>query len=215
MGTLFAHFGQETGYNDTNLPEATWMQGLYHIQEMRCVDSNGVSVNQADCDYKSTNWSAEAWSPNANKQYYGRGPIQLSWNYNYGAFSNVLVESEYNGKRYLLDNPDEAARDGYTAFSAALWFYMTPQSPKPSMHDVVTGFFVPTNADENSGMGRNGLAYNQFGVTTNIINGGLECGQGVESYGSQHRKDYYMEWLDHFGLNADDDAGLGCGHMQN
>jgi len=93
------------------------------------------------CDYKSTNWSAKFYPPSRGEQYYGRGPIQLSWNYNYGSFSKVLGESNYESKMYLLEHPDEAASSGYVAFQAGLWFWMTPQSPKPSMHDVITGFW--------------------------------------------------------------------------
>jgi len=49
--------------------------------------------------------------------------------------------------------------------SAALWFYMNPQDPKPSMHDVITGYFVPTAADKAVNLGAD------FGTTTNILNG--------------------------------------------
>lgn len=61
----------------------------------------------------------------------------------------------------------------------------------------------------------NGL--NCFGGTTNIINGGQECGQTSESYGSQRRMDYYIEWLDFFGLPAEEETAscMGCGGMQN
>ena len=41
-------------------------------------------------------------------------------------FSNILVESTYDSRNYLLENPDEAAANGYVAFTAALWFWMTP-----------------------------------------------------------------------------------------
>ncbi|RXI09755.1 hypothetical protein DVH24_030254 [Malus domestica] len=47
---------------------------------------------------------------------------------------------------------------------------MTEQKPKPSSHDVMVGLYVPTEAD---------VAANRtvgFGLVTNIINGGLECG---------------------------------------
>lgn len=47
---------------------------------------------------------------------------------------------------------------------------MTPQDPKPSMHDVMTGFFEPNEADLEGGMTAT------FGTTINIINGGIECG---------------------------------------
>jgi len=210
--TLFSHLSQETGYNDPNDPVDLHQQALYHIFEMRCADLNGVSKNDPTCDYKSSNWSATAWPNNSAKQYFGRGPVQLSWNYNYGAFSNILVESEYNSKMYLLNDPDAVVQDGYVAFASAMWFYMTPQSPKPSMHDVATCYFEPSSGDVNAGIKKyNNL--NGFGITTNIINGGLECGQSVESYGSQRRADYYMAWTDYFGLAEEDEAGLGCGGM--
>jgi len=48
---------------------------------------------------------------------------------------------------------------------------MTPQYPKPSMHDAMSGFFVPTEADRQAGIGPD------FGTTINIINGGIECKQ--------------------------------------
>jgi len=112
----------------------------------------------------------EAWPPNPNEQYYGRGPMQLSWNYNYGQFSNVFAPSSYNSKMYLLDYPDLIHEDGSLAMMAGIWFYMNPQDPKPSMHDVMTFFFEPTAADIAGNYGTN------FGTTTNIINGGQECG---------------------------------------
>jgi len=73
---------------------------------------------------------------------------------------------------HLLENPDDVMQDGYTAFAAALWFYMTPQSPKPSMHDVATGYFTPNSYDTSAGI-KGG-----FGSTIDIINGGIECGSG-------------------------------------
>lgn len=124
------------------------------------------------CDYKSTNWSKEqdAWPPQNGAQYYGRGPMQLSWNYNYGQFSNIFAPSAYDSKMYFLENPQLIAEDGSLAMSAGIWFYMTPQDPKPSMHDVMTGFFVPNDVDKQNNIGAD------FATTTNIINGGLECG---------------------------------------
>jgi len=154
------------------------------------------------------------WPPQSGEQYYGRGPIQLSWNYNYGAFSNILVESEYNSKMYLLNDPDKVVKDGYVAFSSALWFYMTPQSPKPSMHDVATCYFEPSNGDNTAGIKKwNNL--NGFGITTNIINGGIECGTGGESASSQKRISFYEAWLEDFGLPTENDFSKMCGNMWN
>ena len=102
MASIFAHWGQETGLRDPSEGEF-WTQALYWVQEIRC---NGT--NDATCDYIETNWTADAdvWPATPGKQYYGRGPFQLSWNYNYGQFSNVFAPSSYNSKLYLLDQPE-------------------------------------------------------------------------------------------------------------
>jgi hypothetical protein len=80
------------------------------------------------------------------------------------------MEDDYDGRMHLLENPHLVAEDGYTVFSSALWFYMTPQAPKPSMHDIVTGHFQPNDADTAAGISGG------FGSTINVINGGGECG---------------------------------------
>ena len=80
----------------------------------------------ASCDYKDFGWSNNAWPNQAGKQYYGRGPFQLSWNYNYGMFSNIFSTSSYNSKMVLLKNPELLQTDGFAAMAAGLWFYMTP-----------------------------------------------------------------------------------------
>jgi hypothetical protein len=129
----------------------------------------------------------------------------LSWNYNYGAFSEVLVESKYDSVMYLLENPDQVHTDAFTVFTSALWFYMTPQSPKPSIHDVATGFMVPTGTDVNGGFGPT------FGTSTNIINGGQECGAGWENTKSESRIDYYTNLLDYFDLPEEDYDTKTCG----
>ena len=100
-------------------------------------------MGAAACDYASDNWSSIAWPPQPNVQYYGRGPFQLSWNYNYGPFSQVMTGDSMT----LLANPDLVQTNGYTAFASALWFYMTPTDPKPSMHEVATKLFVPNWTD--------------------------------------------------------------------
>lgn len=75
------------------------------------------------------------------------------------------------------------------------------------MHDVASGNFVPTDADMNAGI------HNGFGVTTNIINGGQECGAGFENVKSQYRIDTYIELLDYFGLPEEDPETMTCGEQ--
>lgn len=101
----------------------------------------------------------------------------------------------------LLENPDLVHTDGFTVFSSAMWFYMTPQSPKPSMHDVATGYFQPNAADITAGI------TGGFGTTTNIINGGAEC--GWDSPNATKRGDFYTKFLTYFGI-TDSDDNLDC-----
>lgn len=96
--------------------------------------------------------------------YQGRGAIQLSWNYNYGQVGDTLGVD-------LLAVPDLVATDPELAIATALWFWMTPQAPKPSAHDVMVGNWRPTASDKKLGR------LPGFGMTTNIINGGIECNQ--------------------------------------
>ena len=59
----------------------------------------------------------------------------------------------------------------------------------------------------------NGL--NCFGITTNIINGGIECGNSVNQ-GSIHRGQYFNEWLQFFGLPTEGTNAYcsACTHMK-
>jgi hypothetical protein len=85
-------------------------------------------------------------------------------NFNYGPAGEALC---FDG----LGQPELVASDPELAFKTALWFWMTPQPPKPSCHDVMVGRYQPSEADAVANRTAG------FGLTTNIINGGLECGQ--------------------------------------
>uniref|UniRef100_M8BH49 chitinase n=1 Tax=Aegilops tauschii TaxID=37682 RepID=M8BH49_AEGTA len=78
---------------------------------------NGPSKNY--CDPTNAEWPCAA-----GKGYYGRGPLQISWNYNYGAAGQSLG---FDG----LNDPDAVARSPVLAFQAALWYWMN------SVHDVI------------------------------------------------------------------------------
>lgn len=142
------------------------------------------------CFLREKNPSSSYCSPSptypcaAGKQYYGRGPIQLSWNYNYGQCGKAIGVD-------LLNNPDLVATDPVISFKTALWFWMTPQSPKPSCHNVITGIWKPSAADQSAGRVAG------YGATTNIINGGLECGQGWKAQ-VEDRIGFYKRYCDIF-----------------
>jgi len=202
ISTIFAHFVQETSMNspwDNTHGTPYFKQGLYFLQEIACADGKGGTA----CDY--TDADSTAYPGQSGEQYYGRGPFQLSWNTNYGPFSNVIYNTEYDGKMELLEDPDLVYKDDFTAFSSAIWFYMTPQSPKPSMHDVTVGYFTPNAHDTADGITAG------FGTTTLIINGGIECGPNPDNTtGAANRARNYKDFLGYFNLPNDNLVDTTC-----
>jgi predicted chitinase len=88
--------------------------------------------------------------PAGQAAYYGRGPIQLSWNFNYKAAGDALGID-------LLRNPYLVERDAAVAWKTGLWYWMSQNGP---------GTMTAHNAMVN---GRG------FGETIRSINGSLEC----------------------------------------
>ena len=72
---------------------------------------------------------------------------------------------------------------------------MTTVSPKPSMHDIVAGFWTPNTADTAAGFKRG------FGATINILNGLEEC--QILSQKAKDRTYYYESLLLYFNVAAD------------
>ncbi|XP_004287744.1 PREDICTED: endochitinase-like [Fragaria vesca subsp. vesca] len=131
------------------------------------------------------------------KKYYGRGPIQLTHNYNYAQAGAAIKED-------LINNPDLVATDPVVAFKTAIWFWMTPQSNKPSSHDVITGRWNPSAADISAGR------VPGYGVITNIINGGIECGHGPDDK-VVDRIGFYRRYSDILGVSPGDN--LDCNNQ--
>jgi chitinase len=95
----------------------------------------------------------------------------------------------YGNKNVLLRDPSKVASDPVIAYKAGLWFWMTPQMPKPSCHAVMAGDWTPTASDINKGRTAG------FGMTTNIINGGLECNMATNSK-VEDRVGFYRRYAD-------------------
>uniref|UniRef100_A0A452YSN1 chitinase n=1 Tax=Aegilops tauschii subsp. strangulata TaxID=200361 RepID=A0A452YSN1_AEGTS len=112
--------------------------------------------------------------------YYGRGPIQLTGQSNYDLAGRAIGKD-------LVSNPDLVSTDAVVSFRTAMWFWMTAQGNKPSSHDVALGRWTPTAADTAAGR------VPGYGVITNIINGGLECGMGRND-ANVDRIGYYMRY---------------------
>ena len=105
-------------------------------------------------------------------------------NYNYGPAGRAIGVD-------LLNNPDLVTADPTVAFKTAIWFWMTTQSNKPSCHDVITGVWTPTARDSAAGR------VPGYGVITNVINGGIECGKGPQAEVAD-RIGFYKRYCDIF-----------------
>src|SRR5450432_753439 len=153
LAAFLANVAQETSGGWAEAPGGYFKWGLYFIQE-----------RDTTHDYWDT--SKKAYPPVPGRKYFGRGVLQLSGNYNYGQFSKAW----FGNIDKMLQHPDYVSLDPILAFGSGLWFWMTPQYPKPSCHDIMTGNWHPTAKDSA------GSRLPGFGATLNVINGGVECG---------------------------------------
>ncbi|PNX76122.1 class Ib chitinase, partial [Trifolium pratense] len=120
-------------------------------------------------------------------------------NYNYGLADQAIHED-------LLKNPDLLSTDPTVSFKSAIWFWMTPQGNKPSSHDVITGKWTPTATDTAA------MRVPGFGVITNIINGGLECGVNGNKMKADDRVGFYKSYCQILELSPGDN--LDCNNQQ-
>lgn len=60
------------------------------------VEEIGCTVDGWACSGYTT--PHDLWPPTDGMKYYGRGPFQLSWNYNYGQFSTVAFNGGLNDR---------------------------------------------------------------------------------------------------------------------
>jgi len=208
LATMFAHFTQETGnHNPSDKEYDEWRQGLSVVREQGCTDTSpgcGYNDNCEDTDSITKKWACGEDRTGKWKKYFGRGAKQLSYNFNYGQFSQAM----FGDRRLLLDYPDFVA-DTWLNMASATWFYTTPQPPKPSMLHVIDGTWVPNEEDK-----RNGITPG-FGATINIINGGLECNtkDGRESKQARNRIEYYKQFAWYLYVDYENEE-LGCAKQQ-
>ena len=179
LAAFLAQVSQETSGGWADAPGGYFKWGLCFVEEKQ----DGTPFAYIDSTKKN-------YLPVRGHAYFGRGAKQLSWNYNYGQFS----EAWYGSKDTLLRHPEWVASDPLLAFASAIWFWMEPQPPKPSCHAIMTGQWQPTQADIQKGR-RAG-----FGATVNVINGGGECGKGETQARTANRYKYYRYFCHYFGV---------------
>ena len=103
--------------------------------------------------------------PAGTTAYYGRGPLQISWNFNYEAAGQAIGQD-------LLDNPNLVSTDAAVSWETALWYWMTQTGP-----GTMTGHNAMVN-----GAG--------FGQTIWAINGSVECNGGNTAEMQDRVNDY-------------------------
>ena len=197
LSAFLGNISHETTGGGSEEKTKTW--GLYFREEVAWQNGGGgIGYVQAH----------DIYPPTSGKSYHGRGPIQISWNYNYGQLSEFL----YGDKQILLDNPEYICpakpQDATLAFMSAIWFWMTPQTPKPSCHQVYAGTWNPSAEDISKGRTRS-----KFGMTIFIINGGLECG-GVTSNDHRvvDRVEFYKRYIQSLGETPE--SKCDCDNMK-
>jgi chitinase len=153
LAAFLAEIAHETTNGGPGAEGGAYAWGLYYTEELGCSDGHCKQYNTG---------GGSSYRPVPGKSYYGRGPIQLTYAYNYGAAGAGLGLP-------LLAQPELVSHDGVVAFQTALWFWMNGQAPIPSCHAVMTGKWQPDAQDRRLGR-RPG-----FGMTINIINGAVEC----------------------------------------
>jgi chitodextrinase len=208
LATMFAHFTQATGgHNPSDKDYDEWRQGLAVVREQNCQETGVGCEYNSNCDDEdliTKKWACGKDRTGNYRKYFGRGAKQLSYNFNYGQFSQAM----FGDGRLLLDFPKFVA-DTWLNLASATWFYSYPQPPKPSMLHVIDGTWVPNNEDR-----RNGIEPG-FGATINIINGGLECNtkDGRESKQASNRIAYYKKFAWYLYVDFENEQ-LGCANQK-
>lgn len=202
LATMFAHFTQETGAHDRNNAIPEWRQALYFVRESGCSESSYGCPYNNEC--LPSTWQGQVWpcgkdAQGRYKQYFGRGAKQLSYSFNYGPFSDAM----FGDVKVLLNNPEQVA-DTWLNLASAVFFFVYPASPKPSMLHVVDGSWKSNATDAAQGIKPG------FGATTNVINGGIECGQITEKPQSVNRIAYYRQHAASLGVPIAANEELGC-----
>eukprot|EP01063_Lacrimia_lanifica_P007155 TRINITY_DN1452_c0_g1_i1.p1 TRINITY_DN1452_c0_g1~~TRINITY_DN1452_c0_g1_i1.p1 ORF type:complete len:777 (+),score=269.61 TRINITY_DN1452_c0_g1_i1:114-2444(+) len=191
--TFWAHFTQETGGGD-------WKMAGMFIREIGFDETTSYSGSDGYRGACDTPPNSVKYPCKPGAGYFGRGAKQLSWNYNYGQFSQAM----FGDVTVLLNDPGRVAST-WLNFASALWFFVTPQTPKPSMLHVVDGTWTPVAAETAAGITEG------FGTTINIINGGLECGAGQKSNPRPaNRVKYYKQLATKFSVAIASDNKLSC-----
>ena len=226
LAAFFANTSHETtggwgdNYDDYTYTNTRYGYGYCFPRELDVL----TAANTYYGNYANYQTFGGGYSAVSGQYYYGRGPIQTSYPYNYGPLSNDYY-GETDGHT-LLNNPNLILQTGELFWYAAIRFWMSPSGVKPSCHgsmidnwDSETNISVAKRNANNLTMG--------FGLTVNIINGGLEAGNKTtntffkslsDTYYQTYlkkvkdRQGFYKTFCTYMGISYSND-NLDCGSM--
>ncbi|WP_273431966.1 glycoside hydrolase family 19 protein [Chitinibacter tainanensis] len=203
LAASFAHFAQETGgHSVEQYGNPEWLQALVHVREMGCTEEGTGCGYNTECTDPVFNkvWTCGTDAKGGFKKYFGRGAKQLSYNYNYGPFSQAMFDGDQS---VLLKDPDRVA-ESWLNLASAVFFFVYPQPPKPSMLHVIDGTWVPNDFDKSRQLG------NDFPTTIQIIN--AECQDSPTKAAAQNRLNYYTEFARDLGWDITKES-MKCSGM--
>ncbi|XP_065007746.1 26 kDa endochitinase 2-like [Musa acuminata AAA Group] len=175
VAAFLAQTSHETTGGWATAPDGPFAWGFCYLQEQGDPSDYCLPSSQYPCA--------------AGKKYYGRGPFQISYNYNYESVEEAIGMD-------LLSIPELVTTDRVISFKTTI-FWMMPQSPKPSCHEVIVGKWTSSDVDRLAGR------VPGYGTVTNIINGGVECGKGFDA-NCANRIRFYKRYCDILGVSYGD-----------
>lgn len=135
----FPSFGTQGSPDDKKREIAAIFAHFSHETRDFCFKEEQVDPTKKYCDVSTP--ARRQWPCNPNKNYHGRGPLQISYNYNYGPAGKAC---NFDG----LNSPETVATNNVISFKTGLWFWMI----NSNAHSAIT-----------SGQG--------FGATIKAVNG--------------------------------------------
>ncbi len=189
----YSGFASSSNPNDNKTEAAGFFAHVAHeTSYLRYTDEQNYTPG-----YYCASWDTHYLCAGNGADYHGRGPMQLTWNYNYKMASNgqyfqngttwVTIMTPTVGKD-IWTNPNLVSSDGVVTWKTAFLFWMNhgkdwdPAKTTPHQDIINIG----------------------FGQTTMDVNGGIECGQGVGTVGyneMQDRASIYTTFLSNLGVS--------------
>ncbi|KAI3963054.1 hypothetical protein MKW98_028994 [Papaver atlanticum] len=116
----YPSFGRTGSMDDSKREIAAFFAHVTHVTGHFCYKEEINGSSKDYCDKGNKQFPCAS-----GKEYYGRGPIQLTWNYNYGPAGKSIG---FDG----INDPETVTNDAVISFKTAFWFWMN------NIHSIIT-----------------------------------------------------------------------------